>query len=76
MQRNILKTRLRIHQECFEQCIDDFTEGKLTQTEIDCVNKCVKQESDNASLIIHAMRVNEERLAIDKMVAEDAARKN
>ena len=45
MQAMLIKMTMSINKQCFEECVTNFSEGKLSAQEATCVISCAKRHS-------------------------------
>ena len=45
MQNMILKMTMSINKQCFQECVNNFSDDKLSQNEINCISSCSKRQS-------------------------------
>ncbi|CDW79298.1 UNKNOWN [Stylonychia lemnae] len=45
MQSMMIKMTMSINKQCFNECINSFSDSKLTQSETNCISSCAKRHS-------------------------------
>ena len=45
MQTMMIKMTMSINQRCFSECVSNFSDSKLSASEINCVSSCAKRHS-------------------------------